>query len=229
MRNLLLHPLLAPLCVLLYVGGIFIWNTSSSVDGIMHFCETTLETTTFLAYVVSFLLVLYYAKDFLHTKLQTPYFLYLFLFFCAALREMGIQHWLTDTDTTAFKLKFFTNPNNPLSTKLLSAFILLTVGITVLYLLYRFTFSIIKGFFKFNPMFWTICTLGATGIIGKIADRIPGNYRKDYAMEMEPYTKALFSLLEESSEVTLPLLFAIAIIQFHLLQKRFIFKNNKIR
>lgn len=227
MRNLFLHPLLAPLCVLLYVGGIFMWNASSSIDNIMLFCETTLETTTFFAYVISILLVLFYAKDFLHTKLQTPYFLYLFLFFCAALREMGIQHWLTDTDTTAFKLRFFTNPNNPLSTKILSAFILLTVGAAVIYLLYRFTTTIIRGFFKFNPMFWTICTLGATGIIGKIADRIPGNYRKDYSAEMDPYFKALFSLLEESSEVTLPLLFALAIIQFHLLQKRFIFKNNK--
>lgn len=224
MKSILLNPLLAPLCVLCYVTLLFLWNINQSASDIFLFCDTVLEFTTYLSYGIGLLVALWFYKDF-GRHMRLPYLLFLFLLFCAALREMGIQHWLTSTDTTAFKIRFFTNPTNPLSEKILAASILATVGGVVLYLLIRFIPSIIKGFFKFNPLYWTICTFGGTGIVCKIADRIPGNYRKATGVSMDPYLHSLFELLEESTESLLILLFALAIIQYHVLQKKFIFKK----
>lgn len=43
----------------------------------------------------------------------------MFVFFAvsAVLREAGIQHWIASRDTTAFKIRFFLNPYNPLHEK----------------------------------------------------------------------------------------------------------------
>lgn len=224
MKSFLLNPLLAPLCVIFYVSLLFFWNINQSAGDIFLFCDTFLEFTTYLSYAIGLMVALWFYKDFGH-HMRLPYLLFLFLFVCAVLREMGIQHWLTSTDTTAFKMRFFTNPTNPLSEKILAAAILATVGGVVLYLLIRFIPSIIKGFFKLNPLYWTICTFGGTGIICKIADRLPSNYRKSTGVAMDPYIHSLLELLEESTESLLVFLFALAIIQYHLLQKKFIFKK----
>lgn len=126
---------------------------------------------------------------------------------------------MTSTDTTAFKLRFFTNSNNPIDEKIIAAFILITVLGIAAYLIVYYTPKIIKGFFKLNPLYWTICTLGGMGILAKVFDRIPGNYRKIVGHFMDQPPKAFFGLLEEISETTLPLLVAFAFIQFHLMKK----------
>ena len=127
---------------------------------------------------------------------------------------------MTKTDTTAFKLPFFTNPNNPLHEKLIASYILLVVAIVVIYLLVRYLPILFKSFFRFNPIAWTVATLGGTGIVCKIADRFPGNYKKIMETPLDPSIHAYIELFEETTESALPLLFALALIQYHFSQKK---------
>ncbi len=219
MKKIILNPLFAPLTAISYLTFYFlaIWMTRTPT-GVELYTDTTLECVTYSMYALTFPIVLLCYKDF-KGKAMNHYLLFIFLWFCGLLREAGIQHMLTTTDTTAFKLRFFTNPANPLHEKLLSAFVLITVLGVGAYLLVYYTPKIIKGFFKLNPLYWTICTLGGMGILAKVFDRIPGNYRKIVGHFMDTPHMAFFGLLEEISETTLPLLFAFAFIQYHFMKK----------
>jgi len=219
MKKMLLSPFCAPLIVVVYISLFFITHLTATTDTIFHFTDTTLDTLTYVVYALAGVVVIWAARDFKGTQFKT-FILFAFLFVCALLREMGVQHWLTKTDTTAFKLKFFTNPNNPIHEKLIAGYILIVIAIIAIYLLVRFLPTLIKSFFQLNPISWTICTLGGIGIIGKIADRLPGNYRKAMEMPLDPSIHAYIKLFEESSESALPLLFALALIQYHFYIKK---------
>lgn len=223
MKKLLLNPFLAPLCVIVYVALFFGVQFNAGADAIFHFTDTTLDTITYAIYALTAVVVVWAARDFKGAQFN-HFILFVFLFICALLREMGVQHWLTKTDTTAFKLPFFTNPNNPLHEKLVAGYILLVVAAVVLYLLAHYLPFLIKSFFQFNPIAWTVCTLGGTGIVCKIADRFPSNYKKMMEMPMDPSVHAYIELFEETTESALPLLFALALIQYHFSQKKSIQK-----
>lgn len=219
MSRMLLFPLIAPLFVLLFVTVIFLSVGFLPADSIFHFSDTLLDKYTYLAYTVTFLVMILVRHDYKTETEKNSFLLFGFLFFCALLREAGIQHWLTTTDTTAFKLTFFRNPHNPLSEKIISAYILFIVASVIIILLCHYLPKIIKGFFKFNPLYWTVCTFGCTGILCKIADRLPSNIRKMTGIEMDPQIHAWIELLEETTESCLPLLFALGLIQFHLMNR----------
>ncbi len=219
MQKIILNPLFAPIAVILFVAALFAVFVPMGVDAVFNFTQGALEYITAGAYVVAFAAFILCFKKFKTPEHKKTAALSFFLLTCAALREAGIQHWLASTDSTAFKMRFFTNPNNPICEKIIAATLLLTVGVVVIYMLIRFTPRIIRGFFKFNPMYWTICTLGGTGILGKIADRFPGNWRKANGALPEDIN-SWFTMVEETSEVTLPLLVALAVWQFCLMQKK---------
>lgn len=219
MNKILLNPLCAPMAAILYLVGYFmaVWLTRTP-EAVDIYTDTTLECVTYAIYAFTLPIILFCARDFKDSGMK-HYVLFVFLWLCGLLREAGIQHWLTATDTTAFKLRFFTNPNNPIGEKIVAALIALTVLGVAVYLIVYYTPKIIKGFFRLNPLYWTICTLGGMGILAKVFDRIPGNYRKIVGHFMDPSQKSFFELLEEISETTLPLLVAFAFIQFHLMKK----------
>lgn len=219
MNKILFNPLIAPLCTLLYVCLFCLFLWPASADYLFYFADHQLEIITAICYVISLPIIIYVIRDFKTAEERRTYYLFFFLWICAVLREAGIQHWLTQTDTTAFKIRFFTNPNNPLYEKLVAGYLLLTVVAVGIYLLIRFTPKIFKGFFKADPLYWTICTLGGMGILAKLADRIPGNYAHITGTFMAPEYKAHFELVEEVCETTLPLLFAFAFVQYHFMQK----------
>ncbi len=218
MRKMFLNPLFAPVVTAVFIAAFFGIYVPLGVEAIFNLSTGGLEYITAAAYSVPFAVLLFCLKDFKTREQKETVFLSVFLLIAAAFREAGIQHWMTSTDTTAFKLRFFTNPNNPLGEKIMAGTLLFVVGTVIVLLLVRYTPKIIKGFFKFNPMYWTICTLGGTGILGKISDRFPGNWRKENG-DLPPDMMALFTLGEETAEAVLPLLFALALWQFHLLRK----------
>lgn len=223
MRKLILSPLFAPIFILAYVGFfvfyMFATGATSNASAINAFTGGAMEFITYFGYTLTAVIVLAFIRDFDTPKLHLPYAMYLFLLGCAVLREMGAQHWIASKDTTAFKLRFFTNPNNPIEEKLLSAGILVFVIGIVLYLLIKYTKPVIQGFFKLNPICWSIASLGGVAIVSKTIDRFPGNFRKYTGESLEPLTQAWSVLLEETSEATIPLMFAIAVIQWHLMQR----------
>lgn len=97
--------------------------------------------------------------------------IFLFLAICALLREEGIQHHLSRTDTTPFKSRFFLNPNNPLSEKIVFGLVLLVVAGAVAYLAVKYSKHLVQSFFKFNPVTWSIAVLCTVGVCAKIVDR----------------------------------------------------------
>ena len=154
------------------------------------------------------------------TDRQASYFALLFLWLSALLREAGIQHWLTDHDTTAIKLRFFTNPNNPLSEKIVAAVLVVVVLGTAVWLLCRYMPGLFRGFFALNPLAWTVATFGGVGIVSQFADRFPSNYFKATGVRLDDTVIYWFKAMEESGEATLPLLFALGFIQYHLLREQ---------
>ena len=173
------------------------------------------EAITYLCYFVSFIAVILYAKDYINTPRQKTFLALVFLWLIALLREMGLQHWLTQHDTTAIKIRFFTNPNNPLHEKIISGFLILSVVSIILWLLIKNFKKMFVGFFKREPFYWTIATFGGLGVATQFCDRFPSKYAKHYGKQLDEPIRFAFRILEEFGEAILPLLFAIALIQFH--------------
>ncbi len=220
------HPLFAPVLTVVFLliclGLSYLVNPGNIA--LFYEKDGGLEVVTYTMYAVALITAWTYRRDYIGTKQQTPYLMFLFLWLIALLREMGAQHWLTSTDSTAIKLRFFTNPNNPLSEKIITAVIVLTVVAVIIKLLIQYVPKIIRGFFKLDPLYWTVCTFGAIGVVGKFADRFPGNYYKSTGVRLDPAIDVWFKLFEEGGEAALPLLFAVGIIQYHLMKKRKLFR-----
>ena len=175
------------------------------------------EVTTYLFYGVSFCVMFWVRKDFLHTPLQKTYFSLCFLWLCALLREMGIQHWLASRDSTSIKIRFFTNPDNPLHEKIFTLFLLAVVAWVIFSLLRKYTGKILAGIRNRHPVDWTIATLLIFCAVTQFADRFPDNYEKSTGVELTEPVRFFLKILEEGGESLLPLLFAVALWQFHIL------------
>ena len=222
MQKVLLSPLFAPVATVLAVG------LCIALSWILHPGNPTFffdedgenEFITYAGYGIGLIVALGYARDYLKTDRQASYFALLFLWLSALLREAGIQHWLTDHDTTAIKLRFFTNPNNPLSEKIVAAVLVVVVLGTAVWLLCRYMPGLFRGFFALNPLAWTVATFGGMGIVSQFADRFPSNYFKATGVRLDDTVIYWFKAVEESGEATLPLLFALGFIQSHLLREQ---------
>ena len=119
------------------------------------------------------------------------------------------------TTGTPFKLKFLTNPCNPLADRLVVAacfaLAIALCGGTLLYFLRR----LLKGLFRLHPACWSIAFVGGTAILCQIADRIPANLRHSFGVHLNPSQFAFASVMEEGQETLLPLFIILAILQAH--------------
>lgn len=174
-----------------------------------------IELITNIGYVLMFAALLFYSKDYVNKI--TTWGIYLFLGLCAFLREAGIQHHLSRTDTTPFKSRFFLNHNNPWGEKIIFGLILLLVFGAIIYLAVKYSRHLIVSFFKLNTVTWSTAVLCSTLVFAKFADRFPGNWRKSHDGMLLPRGQIeIWSLLEESSEMFLPYLVIIILAQYHL-------------
>lgn len=141
----------------------------------------------------------------------------LFLFFsvCALLRELGIQHWLASKDTTALKSRFFTNPNNPLSEKIIAGSLALIFVIAFIYAMIKWLVPAFKGLFKLYSGSWTIITLLSSGALCKIADRLHSNLAKHgIVWEHNSIQFGITEICEETLEMCLPIIACLALYQY---------------
>jgi hypothetical protein len=117
------------------------------------------------------------------------------------------------THGTPFKLRFLTNPGNPLGDRITVAacFVLVTAFCagTLLYFLRR----LLTGLFKLHPVCWSMGFFGGTIILIQITDRLPSVLRKDFGIQISDRLHALTTALEEGQELLLPLIIVIAILQ----------------
>jgi hypothetical protein len=177
-----------------------------------------IEFVTNIGYLLMAATMLYFAEDY-KDKMRS-WGVYLFLGICAFLRECGIQHTLSRTDSTPFKTRFFLNPNNPLSEKIMFGLLLLIIFGALGYLAVKYAKHLIVSFFKLDTVTWSTAVLCTTLVIAKFTDRFPGNWRKVHNGIALPREQIeIWSLLEESSEMFLPYLVVLIFLQYHLILK----------
>lgn len=212
-------PIIFPLTWLVWVSFLFVM----SANNLPYLLEEhgILEKTTNFAYIPLLLAYVFFAKFFLtgSRDKKIDFVLFVLLGIAAFLRELGIQHWLASKDSTAFKSRFFLNPENPLSEKIVAGLILLTLLIVIVYLAIKYSKHLVVSFFKLNPTTWSIATLCTVGIVGKFVDRFPSNYKKSTGVSLPEDIDVALEILEETSETFLPIIAAFILLQYWLIQK----------
>ena len=221
MKKIFMSPYFTPVVFLAlwlsFVGAIIHFYYP---DGILPLTKEggIVEAFTHFGYVVLIGVLLVVCDDY-KDKVRT-WGIFLFLALCALLREEGIQHHLSRTDTTPFKSRFFLNPNNPLSEKIIFGAVLLIVVGAVVYLAVKYSKHLVQSFFKFNPVTWSVAVLCTVGVCAKFVDRFPSNWRKAHdGVPLSDGVYAVLQLLEESSEMFLPYIAVAALWQYRLMQK----------
>lgn len=178
-----------------------------------------LEIFTNIGYILMLAAMMFFARD--YSDKITSWGIYLFLGMCAFLREAGIQHHLSKTDTTPFKSRFFLNPNNPWGEKIVFGLLLIVIFAALIYLAVKYSKFLISSFFKLNTVTWSTAVLCTVLVCAKFADRFPSNWRKAHDGVPLPQNQIeIWSLLEESSEMFLPYLVIVIMWQYHLLCKK---------
>lgn len=178
-----------------------------------------LEIFTNIGYVLMLAAMMYFAQD--YSDKITSWGIYLFLGMCAFLREAGIQHHLSKTDTTPFKSRFFLNPNNPWGEKIVFGLVLIVIFAAIIYLAVKYTKFLISSFFKLNTVTWSTAVLCTVLVCAKFADRFPSNWKKAHDNVPLPVNQfETWALLEEGSEMFLPYLVIVIMWQYHLLCKK---------
>lgn len=223
MKRFFLSPFFSSIVALLTLGCIIaIAYLLRAIIGVYDIDACIpLEIGTYVGYACSFVAFFVFAKDHLSSPRKQTYCAVFFLWCVTLLREMGAQHWLTKTDTTAIKMRFFTNPNNPLSEKIVVFIILAVLIAVVIYLLVKHLRQMVKGFFNLKPFYWTLATFGGLGIVTQLADRFPSRYVKWTGGGKLPEPIIFCSkLIEEGGEMLLPFLVIVMLWQCHLLIQR---------
>lgn len=122
---------------------------------------------------------------------------------------------------TAFKMRFLTSSTVPFAPKafvalFFAAFFAATIGP-----LAYFGRRLVKGIFRLHPVAWTMAVFGATGVMVQTFDRLPSMLRNAEVLSPALLNKssgtlaALFTALEEGSEMLLAIFALLAILQAH--------------
>lgn len=221
-KKIFLSPFFAPITFfvlwIVFMKGCFLYAHGGDIlelteDGAI------IDAVSKIGYVLLVAVLLLFCNDF--RDRMHAWGIYLFFAIACFLRESGIQHHLSQTDTTPFKSRFFLNPNNMLSEKIIYGAILLLVLAAVLYLMIKYAKHLVVTFFKFDGITWSVATLCTVGLLSKIVDRYPSNYRKAHDnVPLPDNVYAFLQVVEESSEMFLPYLAILILLQYHLKAKK---------
>ena len=222
LKKIFMNPLFASLTTIILMGIYFnVCYFMRLKYGPYDLDKTgAMDALTYLFFGMAFSILMCFYKDYIHTPRQGTYFGLIFLWFVTLLREMGAQHWLAINDTTAIKINYFKNAAVPFYGKIISAVVILSVIFVITYLFYKNLKKMVKGFFKLDPVYWTIATFGALGAISQIADRWNSNLAKYTGERLSEPALFFVTIIEEGGESLLPILFIIALVQFHLQLKQ---------
>ena len=221
-KKIFLSPYFAPVAFLVlwiaFMKGCFLYAPNGNALVLTEDGQV-IDTVAKMGYVLLIAVLLLMTDDF-KDRLKA-WGIYLFFAICCFLRESGIQHHLSTTDTTPFKSRFFLNTNNPLSEKIIFGTVLLLVLAAILYIGFKYAKHLITSFFKLDTLTWSIATLCAIGVAGKIVDRYPSNYRKVHnGVGLDEHIYVFLQVVEETSEMFLPYLAILIVWQYHLKLKK---------
>lgn len=207
-------------------GVLFILVAMSIYFGISYICRAIFgpfdiqkvgatEVLTYLFYGFGGGIIFCCAKDFLSdsSKIKT-YAAIVFIYITMILRDMGAQGWLTSHDTVVTKIRFFTNPNNPLYEKIIAGFVMGLILVVFLYILIKNFKYLVKGLTKFEAIPWTSVTFFIWMVLTQIIDRFPAEFLKATGGNLAEPIRFAMKIFEEGGESLLPLLIAIMFLQY---------------
>lgn len=117
---------------------------------------------------------------------------------------------------TVFKMRFLKADGFPLMSKLFVLLFFAAFFVAVIVPLVRYIVPLVKGFFKFEPVAWTMACFGGVSTVVLLVDRLPANLRHaDVAVSDS--LLALMKAFEEGGEMLMALLALLAILQAHLI------------
>ncbi len=216
LKKIFLSPFFTPILFLVSwaLFDFIIYNIAD--ENILNYTKEggLIENIAHFGYILLIATLLLVCQDY-KDKIKS-WGIYLFLSLIAFLREAGIHHYLSKTDTTPFKSRFFLNPNNPFGEKLIFGCLLIIISCTIVYLAIKYSKHLVTSFFKLNTVTWSIATMCTIGVVSKLVDRFPSNYRKAHGVALDENLYELLQLLEESSEMFLPYLAILILAQYHL-------------
>jgi len=203
----------------LYLGISYICRATFGVFDIEAVGAT--ETLTYLFYGFGGGILFCLAKDYLSYSSKIKTFTGIaFLYFVMILRDMGAQGWLTTHDTVVTKIRFFTSPNNPLYEKIIAAAVMLFILFVFLYVLIKNIKPFFNGLVKFQPVSWTATIMFVWMVFTQVMDRFPAEYLKATGVMLDEPIRFAMKILEEGGESLLPLLIAVAFLQYKYLNKK---------
>ena len=132
---------------------------------------------------------------------------------CAAAGAREIDWHKAWTGKSMLKVSYYLGPA-PWGQKLVALALVLLVAASALYLWRRHARRLWQAMQAGQPDAGTVATLVATTVITKLLDRSVNVLAEDFGVATSPSTRALVSALEETMELGLPLMVALALRQY---------------
>jgi hypothetical protein len=127
-----------------------------------------------------------------------------------AAREFDLhKEW---TGKSVLKVSFYLG-DAPAHQKVVALSVLAVIAVSVLYLLRRHALATWRALRAGHPVAVTIAWFMATIVVSKVLDRSVNLLIEDFGVPVGPSVHALVSAVEEVSELVLPLLAALALLQ----------------
>ena len=117
---------------------------------------------------------------------------------------------------TVFKMRFLKAADIPVMPKLFVAVFFVLFFVAVIIPLVRYAVPLVKGFFKLEPVAWTMAVFGGAAVTVMVVDRLPANLRHA-GVELSDGVRALLTVFEEGGEMVMALMALLAILQAHLI------------
>lgn len=174
------------------------------------------EILTYLFYGFGGGILFCYAKDFMEEPSKKKSFIAIaFLYIVMIFRDMGAQGWFTTHDTVITKIRFFTSATNPMYEKVIAAAVMLFILAVFLYVFIKHAKQFFQGLMHKEPISWTTGVFFVWMVITQIFDRFPAEYQKATGVALIEPVRFIMKIVEEGGESLLPLMIAVAILQYH--------------
>lgn len=115
---------------------------------------------------------------------------------------------------TVFKMRFLKADGIPFMPKLFVILFFVAFFAVVIIPLLRYVVPLVKGFFKLEPVAWTMAFFGGVSVVVLVVDRLPANLRHA-DISVSNSVLALLKAFEEGGEMLMALLALLAILQAH--------------
>ena len=104
--------------------------------------------------------------------------------------------------------------------KIIAGAVMLFIMAVFLYVVIKHAKTLAKGWLKFEPISWTIAVLFIWTPITQVIDRFPAEYFKATGVMLAEPIRFAMKIIEEGGESLLPLLIAIAFLQYHFIYSK---------